>query len=138
MLVYGKNVAREVINNNIKINDIYITEEFNNEELLNLINKKQLSFKRCKKHIMDKMISEPHQGIIIDVEDYNYFTLNDIKNDKASNFIVILDHLEDPRNFGAIIRTCECAGVDYIIIPNKRSVEITITVVKSSSGAIYN
>lgn len=138
MLVYGKNVAREILNSNLNIKNIFLTEEFNNDELLSLINKRKVSFERKKKNIMDQMIDEPHQGIIIEIEDYKYYNLNDIKNDKDVNFIVILDHLEDPRNFGAIIRTCECAGVNYIIIPNKRSVEITNTVVKASSGALFN
>ena len=50
----------------------------------------------------------------------------------------MLDHLEDPHNFGAIIRTCEALGVDAIIIPNDRSVNINGTVVKTSVGSIYN
>ena len=78
------------------------------------------------------------EEIIIDVEDYKYHDFSEIKNDLNANFIVILDHIEDPRNFGAIIRTAECAGVDYIIIPNKRGVEVTPTVMKTSSGALVN
>ena len=64
--------------------------------------------------------------------------LRTIKKDESANFVVVLDHIEDPRNFGAIIRTCECAGVDYIIIPNKGNSEITPAVVKTSSGALAN
>ena len=52
--------------------------------------------------------------------------------------VVVLDHLEDPHNFGAIIRTCECAGVNYIIIPKNRSVSVNSTVYKTSVGAINN
>ena len=50
----------------------------------------------------------------------------------------MLDHIEDPHNFGAIIRTCEALGVDAIIIPNDRNVSVNATVVKTSAGAIYN
>ena len=50
----------------------------------------------------------------------------------------MLDHLEDPHNFGAIIRTCEALGVDAIIIPKDRNVGVNSTVVKTSAGAIYN
>ena len=50
----------------------------------------------------------------------------------------MLDHLEDPHNFGAIIRTCEALGVDAIIIPKDRNVSVNATVVKTSAGAIYN
>jgi 23S rRNA (guanosine2251-2'-O)-methyltransferase len=48
----------------------------------------------------------------------------------------MLDSLEDPHNFGAIIRTCECAGVNYIIIPKNRSVSVNSTVYKTASGAL--
>ena len=78
------------------------------------------------------MVSGNHQGIVGEVEDYKYFELNDLDND----VIVILDHLEDPHNLGAIIRTCEAAGFDNIIIPKNRSVSINGTVVKTSVGTI--
>ncbi len=138
MLVYGKNVSREVLNSSFKINNIYLLNTFNNEELLKLIKKRNQNITYLTMSEMDKMTKEPHQGIIIDIEDYKYHTLEEIITDKESNFIVILDHIEDPRNFGAIIRTCECAGVNYIIIPNKRTVEITPAVMKTSSGALAN
>lgn len=138
MRVYGKNVAREVLNSNYNIKNIYITDNFNTEEIIKLINKKHIKPIVKTNRDMDKMTKELHQGIIIDLEDYKYYNINDIKNDVSANFIVILDHLEDPRNFGAIIRTAECAKVDYIIIPNKRSVEINETVMKTSSGALTN
>ena len=83
---------------------------------------------------MDKMIKGNHQGIIINVKDYEYADIDDILK-KESPLIVMLDHLEDPHNFGAIIRTCEAAGVDGIIIPKDRSVDVTNTVIKVSAGA---
>lgn len=138
MQVYGKNVAREILNSNYNINKIYLVDNFNNEELINLINKRNIKPIIKTNSEMDKMTRELHQGIIIDLEDYKYHLFDEVKSDKDSNFIVILDHIEDPRNFGAIIRTSECAGVDYIIIPNKRSVEITPIVMKTSSGALTN
>ena len=73
------------------------------------------------------------------IPDYEYLSEQDMLSnmpDKA--FIVILDHLEDPHNFGAIIRTCEAAGVDYIIIPKNRSVSVNSTVMKTSVGALEN
>lgn len=138
MLVYGKNVAREILNSDHKINNIYLLEKFDNKEILNIIKNNNYEIKYKSKSEMDKMTRELHQGIIIEIEDYKYLDLNTIKNDTNSNFIVILDHIEDPRNFGAIIRSCECAGVDYIIIPNKRTVEVTPSVIKTSSGALAN
>ena len=58
---------------------------------------------------MDEKYGKGAQGIVLDIEDYEYHELNEVFD---SNFVVILDHLEDPHNFGAIIRTSEAAGVD--------------------------
>ncbi|MCI8330527.1 MAG: 23S rRNA (guanosine(2251)-2'-O)-methyltransferase RlmB [Bacilli bacterium] len=138
MLVYGKNVAREILNSEITIKKIYLLETFNNEEIKKLIQKRKIETTQTSQNEMSKMTTEPHQGIIIEIEDYKFLEFETIKNDKNANFIVVLDHIEDPRNFGAIIRTCECAGVDYIIIPNKGASEITASVVKTSSGALAN
>lgn len=138
MQVYGKNVAKEVLNADIKINKVFLSDSFNNEEILKMLNKRNLTVIKKSQSEMDKITRELHQGIIIDIEDYKYLDFEEIKNDKNSDFIVILDHIEDPRNFGAIIRTCECAGVDYIIIPNKGEAGITSAVMKTSAGALAN
>ena len=85
---------------------------------------------------MDKKFKGLHQGIALDIEDYKYTDINSFKfND---SLVVMLDHLEDPHNFGAIIRTCEAAGVDLIIIPEDRSVSINSTVIKTSVGTLFN
>lgn len=79
-----------------------------------------------------------HQGIILEVEDLKTYDLEETLNNinKEYPLIVILDHIEDPHNFGAIIRSCEAFGIDAIIIPNDRSVDITSTVVKVSVGTV--
>ena len=78
-----------------------------------------------------------HQGIILDIEDFSYTDYEEFFNvDNAK--VVILDHLEDPHNLGAIIRTAEAAGITGIIIPKDRSVDINSTVMKTSAGALEN
>ena len=73
----------------------------------------------------------------MEVEDFIYKELDDlIKEDKCH--LIILDHLEDPHNLGAIIRTSEAAGLDGIILPKNRSVSVNETVMKTSVGALYN
>ena len=68
--------------------------------------------------------------------EYKYADIDDIICNNG--LIVMLDHIEDTHNFGAIIRTCEAAGVDGIIIPKDRSVSVNSTVMKTSSGAAVN
>ena len=109
----------------------------NDYDLINKIKHKNIKVQTLQKIDMDKKVSGLHQGIILDVEDYKYADIYDIISDEDS-LLVMLDHIEDPHNFGAIIRTCECAGVDYIIIPKNRSVSVNSTVYKTSSGALSN
>ena len=137
MLVYGKNVVHEILNNNIKVYKVFLENNFNDEELLNKINKLNLKKFHIDKNKLDKMCNNSlNQGIALDIEDYKYLSIDEI--DSNSNFIVMLDRVEDPHNLGAIIRTCECAGVDYIIIPKNRSVSVNSTVYKTSCGALSN
>jgi len=84
------------------------------------------------------MVNGVHQGIVAEIPDFKYSDLDDVVENKENCLVIILDHLEDPHNFGAIIRTSEAAGVDAIVIPNKRSVEVNPTVLKTSVGAIDN
>lgn len=133
MLVFGKNVALEYLNSNKKIYKAFIQNNFNDYELLNKIKNKNIKVQTLTKFDMDKKVSGLHQGIILDLEDYKYADIYDIISNKDS-LIVMLDHIEDPHNFGAIIRSCEAAGVDGIIIPNDRSVLVNSTVIKTSVG----
>lgn len=133
MLVFGKNVALEYLNSDKKINKAYIQNNFNDYDLINKVKHKNIKLQTLTKFDMDKKVSGLHQGIILDVEDYKYADIYNIISDEDS-LIVMLDHIEDPHNFGAIIRSCEAAGVDGIIIPTDRSVEVTSTVIKTSVG----
>lgn len=135
MYVYGKNVANEVLKNKEKIKKVYLSENFNDLDITN--NLKNLNvFVKTKKDL-DKITKENHQGIVFDIEDYKYCELEELL-EKENPLIVILDHIVDPHNLGAIIRTCEAAGVDGIIIPKDRSALITGTVMKTSAGTIDN
>ncbi len=139
MIVYGRNVAKEVLNNNLKINKVLLQEGYSDQELIDELNKRNVNIKYLNKNMMNKLEEGNHQGIILDIEDYEYYDEAEMFNNMPENpFIVILDHLEDPHNFGAIIRTCEAAGVDYIIIPKDRSVRVNKTVMKVSAGALNN
>ena len=126
MLVYGINVLKETKKNDIK----KVFTSRNEVEKYCEVNK--IKYIKVTNDYLNKLTKGNHQGVIIEVNDYNYYNLNDIEGD----FVVILDHLEDPHNFGAIIRTCAAAGVKSIIIPKDRSVKVTDTVVKTSAGTI--
>ena len=138
MQIYGKNVAREKLQTKDKIKKIYLSNKFKDNEIITLIKKRNINPILLDMRDLDKMCKGLHQGIILEVEDVKTYSLEDIipNIDKEYPLVVLLDHIEDPHNFGAIIRSCEAFGVDAIIIPNDRSVDITGTVVKASVGTI--
>lgn len=139
MYIYGKNVAKEKIISGERINKIYLAEKFSDRELLDLIKEKKIKYNFVPIKFLDSKVSGLHQGIILDVDDIDTFDLDYVKNIKKDKpLLVMLDHLEDPHNFGAIVRTSEALGIDGIIIPNDRNVGVNSTVVKTSAGAIYN
>jgi 23S rRNA (guanosine2251-2'-O)-methyltransferase len=139
MIVYGKNVVKELLENNKKIEKAYIYEDFSDQNLLLALQKQNVRIEYKSKRDLDRLADGVHQGIIVSIPDYKFFNLEEIIGDAdANDLIVLLDHLEDPHNLGAIIRTCEAAGVKGIIIPKDRSVLVNSTVMKVSAGALNN
>ena len=133
MYIYGKNVCKEIILNDRNIKKAYVYNNFNDNEIINKLSKKcKIEYK--DKFQLDKIVDGNHQGIILEVDDYKYYDIDEFID--GDNLVVILDHIEDPHNFGAIIRTCEAAGVSGIIIPKDRSCEVNSTVMKVSVGTL--
>ena len=137
MLVYGRNVAKELLENGKDVKKIFLQDNFDDKKIISLMEKLKISVEIKPKREMDHLCNGLHQGIILDIRDYQYSKLDDVLK-KNPNFVIILDHLEDPHNFGAIIRTSEAAGVDAIIIPKDRQVPVNSTVMKTSAGALAN
>ncbi len=135
MRVYGKNVVKEILQKPTLINKAYIYDKFSDEEILDNLKKLNIPCQFLDKRTLDTIEFGNHQGIILDIKEFAYQPLDKLLD---KEIIVILDHLEDPHNFGAIIRTCEAAGITSIIIPKDRSVKVNATVMKTSAGAIEN
>ena len=137
MLVYGRNVAKEILRKDKKVIKIILQEGFDDKEINSLIEKGNFRVEVKSKRDIERLADGVHQGIILDIPDYQYKELKYVLNNDPS-FVVLLDHLEDPHNLGAIIRTCEAAGVDAIIMPKDRQVQINSTVMKTSVGTLDN
>lgn len=145
MLIEGKNAVREALNSEITLNKIMVDKNLQarKDDLLNLIFQKKIRIEFLPKQILDKKSQTGHhQGFIAEGVDFEYSSVEDIleiaKNKNQTPFIVLLDGIEDPHNFGAIIRSCECAGVHGIIIPKNRACQVNETVIRTSTGAIAN
>ncbi len=144
MIVEGVNVIRELLNSSMKIEKIIVENSQSKEldEIIRSAGKKNVFVEMVDKKQLEKIAKGKTQGVIAFVPSFQYSTLMDAlklaedKNEKP--FLVILDGIEDPHNLGAIIRTCECAGVHGVIIPENRACDITDTVYKTSAGALVH
>ncbi len=137
MLVYGRNVAKELLENGKIVQKIILQDGFSDKEINSLIEKRKVPVQYKSKREIDRLAPGVHQGIILFIPDYKYKDISDVLDDEAK-FFVILDHLEDPHNLGAIIRTCEAAKVDALIMPKDRQAQVNSTVMKTSAGTLDN
>ena len=140
-IVCGRNSVLELLKSEKDINKLFI-EKGNRSGSIN-----EIIAKAKQNHIVivevDKRklytMAANHQGVVAIVPPFEYCDIYDIldfaKAKDEDPFIVILDGIEDPHNLGAIIRTCETAGVHGVIIPKRRSASVNSTVVKVSEGA---
>ena len=131
MLVCGKNVFNET--DPKKIRRVRLSSNFRDQDIMNKIKSNKIKYIVSDQKELDKLMQH-NQGIVIEISDYEYKDLSII--DKDEKIVLLLDHLEDPHNFGAIIRTCEARGIKSVIIPKDRSVAVNDTVMKTSAGAL--
>lgn len=141
--IEGRNPVLEAFNANRGIKKLFILKGIKDDKINKLVDEVKKTgtiIKFVERDELDDMAdTKAHQGIIAEVEDYKYVEVDDIleyansKNEKP--LIVLLDEIEDPHNFGAIIRSAECVGAHGIIIKNRNQATVTATVVSSSAGA---
>lgn len=144
MLVDGINVVRELLKASVRVEKILACESDNNEiiEILDKARAMGVKFEVLEKKDFERKIKFKTQGIVAYIPEFKYCEIKDImltaerKGEKP--FIVILDGITDPHNLGAIIRTCECAGVHGVIIPQNRACEVNETVYRTSAGAVIH
>ena len=121
-----------------QIREIYINKELHknkNDRIFKLAEANRIRIKTIGKAELDKITGKSnHQGLAADINDFQYEEFGKLLKE-SHGFYLILDHIEDPHNLGAIIRTANFFGVSGIIIPKDRAVGITPTVIKTSSGA---
>lgn len=138
--VYGKNVVKQLLSSEKKIHEIILLDTLKDKELQRMINMRSIPVKMMGRKKMDAFLKDDtHQGIAAKIDDYKTYEISDILADIPEGkqpLLVMLDGLEDPHNLGAILRTADCVGVDGIIIGKHRSVSLTPTVAKVSTGAI--
>lgn len=139
--IYGKNPVIEVLKSGKDVDKIYMLKGASDKRIEALAKEAGVVITRTDDKKLESMAgTRSNQGVVALVTDFSYSTVEDIlayaeeKGDKP--FVVILDSIEDTHNLGAIIRSCECAGVHGVIIPKRRSAIVNQTVYKTSAGAV--
>ena len=103
----------------------------------------KLRVENVPREILDKLVvGQRHQGVVAKIEAYRYLPLEVLLQRLSGTanleWILILDRITDPRNFGALLRTAEAVGVRYIIVPKDRSAQVTAITAKASAGAVHH
>ena len=142
--IYGIRTVVEAINSSKDIDKVFIQTGLKGKligQLESLIRKKNINFSFVPKQKLDRLSKKNHQGVIARIAPIKFYTIDSFSTiiEKSKNpFILILDQINDVRNFGAIIRTAEISGVDGIIIQNSSSAPVNSDTIKTSAGAIFN
>ncbi|KFZ43478.1 23S rRNA (guanosine(2251)-2'-O)-methyltransferase RlmB [Anoxybacillus flavithermus] len=142
-LIIGKNPVLEALKSGREMNKIWIAEGSQRgqmQSIIQLAKEMGITVQYVPKKKMDQLSEGNHQGVIAQVAAYRYYDIDDLfkqaEEKGEAPFFIILDELEDPHNLGSIMRTADAVGAHGIIIPKRRSVGLTATVAKASTGAI--
>ena len=140
MFAEGKNPVVEALKSGKTIEKLVVldkTEDIVIREQVKIARDRGIRVEFVQRQALDRMSKTGHhQGIIAVTTDFEYTDLEQVIDKKEGRrFFIVLDKLSDPHNLGSIIRTAECSGVTAIIIPNRNSVLVNETVLRSSAGA---
>ena len=143
-IIEGRNPIIEALKNNRPIEKIMVnkaSKEGSIKKILAMAKENKVIIQEVDRHKLDEMSeSHAHQGVIAITSDYRYYDLDEILKIPRQNgedpFFIILDGITDPHNLGSIIRTADAVGAHAVIIPKRRSVQITPIVAKASAGAV--
>lgn len=143
--LYGLRAILEAIEADKSIDKIFLQKGLRGElfaELEKKIRKKGLNFSYVPVEKLNRLTPSNHQGAVAQISPISFYDLDAlvtaVKETKDQPLFLVLDQLSDVRNFGAIIRTAECTGVDGIIIQKKGSAPINGDTIKTSAGAVFN
>ncbi|WP_106828648.1 23S rRNA (guanosine(2251)-2'-O)-methyltransferase RlmB [Parabacteroides pacaensis] len=142
-MIFGVRAVIEAVQANKEIDKILVKKELQSElskDLFEVLKGRDILVQRVPVERLDRITRKNHQGVIAFMPAITYQKLEDIVpfvyEQGKDPFIVLLDGITDVRNFGAIARTCECAGVNAIVIPAKGSVSVNADAMKTSAGAL--
>jgi 23S rRNA (guanosine2251-2'-O)-methyltransferase len=133
VIVYGRNPVREALRGPRTVKVVWATKNASREPWLDAA-PVQVRVVGAEE-IESRSGSSGHQGLCAEVSEYRYAEAEELLG-RTDPLIVALDQVQDPQNLGAICRTAECAGASGIVLPERRSAEVTAAVCKASAGAV--
>jgi 23S rRNA (guanosine2251-2'-O)-methyltransferase len=143
--IFGTRAVIEAIRASKELNTVLIQKGLNNEllkELLDICKSQNIPFQRVPVEKLNRVTRKNHQGVVAFMSAINFASLDNVINNCFSKgkdpLLLILDRVTDVRNFGAIARSAEAAGVDAIIIPTKGAAQVNSDAVKTSAGALHH
>jgi len=143
-MIFGIRAVMEAVEAGKDIDKVLVKRELSGDlfmELQQLLRTYEIPLQRVPLERIDRITRKNHQGVIAFTSAVTYQKLEDILpmlyEEGKNPFIVVLDGVTDVRNFGAIARTCEVAGVHAIVIPARGSVTVNADAIKTSAGALH-
>ncbi len=143
--IYGLRAVMEAIEAGKQIDKILLSKEVHGElasQLITMAHENRIIVQRVPSERINRITRKNHQGVLAMISAVTYHRLDHLVPELYEAgilpFIVLLDGITDVRNFGAIARTCECAGVDAIVIPDRGSVSVGGDAIKTSAGALHH
>ncbi|WP_116770422.1 23S rRNA (guanosine(2251)-2'-O)-methyltransferase RlmB [Maribacter litoralis] len=142
--IYGLRAIIEAVNSNEEIDKVFLQKGLKGDlmkELEGLLRRNEINMVYVPIEKLNRLTKNNHQGAVANISPITFHTLEDLvekANEKEGPALfLLLDQLSDVRNFGAIIRTAECTGVDGIIVQKKGAAPVTADTIKTSAGAAY-
>jgi len=142
--IFGIRAIIEAVNAGKTIDKLFIQKGLHNDlfaELWKLVRLKRINYKHVPLEKINRLTRKNHQGVFAFISPIDFHNIEDVVPslyEQGKNpLILVLDRITDVRNFGAIARTAECAGVDAIIIPEQNAAAINADAIKTSAGALH-
>jgi 23S rRNA (guanosine2251-2'-O)-methyltransferase len=143
--IFGIRAIIEALQSGTVIDKVFIQKDVQSDlmkELMKVMKQKSINFSYVPVEKLNRLTSNNHQGAVASISPIGFIEIEtlieNVINSGKKPFFLILDQLSDARNFGAIIRTAECTGVDGIIIQKQGSAPVNGDTVKTSAGAVFN
>jgi 23S rRNA (guanosine2251-2'-O)-methyltransferase len=139
-VVEGRNAVFELLTSGGAISEVLLADGMRPDERLDQIVQRAqqvgVPVRRVPRRELDTLsVRGAHQGVVAKVPDFEYAELHDVLTDEDDSLVIVLDHVTDPQNLGAIIRSAEALGAHGVVIPKARAASIGPAAIKASAGA---